>query len=112
MDKKATKLNLEYENIDEIKREILNIIKKYLNLRKCKIFFFGSRVVGNNRSGSDIDIGIEYEGQPIPLHTLSEIKEEIEKIPTLYLIDLVDFGRVSSDFKKDTVENREVIYEE
>ena len=43
----------------KLKKEILEIIGKHLDLRKYKVFFFGSRVKGDNFPRADIDIGIE-----------------------------------------------------
>jgi len=63
------------------------------------LFFFGSRVKGDNFITSDIDIGIEG-GKEVPLEILLLIKEEIENLPTLYKFDIVDFNKVSKSLKK------------
>ena len=44
-------------------------------LPKAKIVFFGSRVEGKARVGSDLDLAIKESG-PIPLSVLSELKEK------------------------------------
>jgi predicted nucleotidyltransferase len=91
-------MRLEYYPADKLKKEILEILGKYLDLSKYKVFFFGSRVRGNSDERADIDIGIE--GPEIPAYAKLEIEEELENLPILYKIDFVDFNNVDEDFKK------------
>jgi predicted nucleotidyltransferase len=91
-------MRLEYYPVDKLKKEILEILGKYLDLSKYKVFFFGSRVSGSGDSRSDIDIGIE--GPEISAYAKLEIEEELENLPILYKIDFVDFNNVDEDFKK------------
>jgi predicted nucleotidyltransferase len=91
-------MRLEYYSVDKLKKEILEILGKYLDLSKYKVFFFGSRVRGNSDERADIDIGIE--GPEIPAYAKLEIEEELENLPILYKIDFVDFNNVDEDFKK------------
>jgi len=91
-------MRLEYYSVDKLKKEILEILGKYLDLSKYKVFFFGSRVSGSGDSRSDIDIGIE--GPEIPAYAKLEIEEELENLPILYKIDFVDFNNIDEDFKK------------
>jgi predicted nucleotidyltransferase len=91
-------MRLEYYSVDKLKKEILEILGKYLDLSKYKVFFFGSRVRGNSDERADIDIGIE--GPEIPAYAKLEIEEELENLPILYKIDFVDFNNIDEDFKK------------
>ncbi len=79
---------------------------KYLDLSKYNLFFFGSRVFGRGTDRSDIDIGIQGQN-PISTETLQAIEEEIETIPTLYKIDVVDFARVPERFRNIALERVE-----
>lgn len=92
-------MKLEYYPINKLKKEIVEIIGRYLDLNQYKIFFFGSRVAGKGNEHSDIDIGIEG-AEPIPMEIFFKIKDEIDAIPTLYKIEIVDFKRVTSDFRE------------
>ena len=92
-------MKLEHVSAKTLREHVLPIIKKYhIDSNKYNIFFFGSRVVGNNSEYSDIDLGIDG---PTPLDpvTFSNIQEDIEQLPFLYRIDLVDFQRVSPEFR-------------
>ncbi|MEW6680626.1 MAG: nucleotidyltransferase domain-containing protein, partial [bacterium] len=57
-----------------------------------------SRVAGGGNERSDIDIGIEGK-EEIPHQKMFHIKEEIENLPILYKIEVVDFKKVSPDFR-------------
>jgi len=101
-------MKLEHYSKTKLKKEIRNIVGKYLDLSDYEVFFFGSRVKGNNFSKSDIDIGIEGP-QKVPASIKLKIKEELEKLPTLYKFDLVDFKEVSNSFKEQTLSNKEYV---
>ena len=92
-------MRIEFYSVEKLKKQVLDIIGKYLNLNEYKVFFFGSRVEGKGNERSDIDIGIEGYS-PVPDRAWIEIKEEIENLPTLYKIEIVDFRRVAPIFKK------------
>lgn len=77
-------------NIKKLKKEILEIIFKYLPKDKCLIFFFGSFAKEQLFPSSDIDIGI-ISDEPIKNSVLVKIKNEIEGVKTLRDIDIVDF---------------------
>jgi len=90
-------MRLEFYSQEKLKKEIRDIAGKYLNLGKYRVFFFGSRVTGKGNERSDIDIGIEG-AEEVSWQAMSKIKEDVENLPTLYKIDIVDFKKVSSDF--------------
>lgn len=94
-----------------MKDDVIKIIQKNLKQEHYRVFFFGSRTTGTFDERSDIDIGIEAGG-PIPLSTWREIEEELEKLPVLHKIEIVDFARVSDQFKDVALQQIEVIYEQ
>ena len=82
---------------------------KHLDLKKYKVFFFGSRVSGESHERSDIDIGIEGP-KKIPYGTVYDIREDLnEKIPTLYKFDVVDFKSADKNFIEVVSQNKEYI---
>lgn len=103
-------MRLEHYPIEKLKKEILEILSRHLNLAEYQVFFFGSRVAGRGTEQSDIDIGIEGE-ELIPAKALLDIKEEIEELPTLYKIEIVDFKRVAPIFKEVALQYIEFISE-
>lgn len=101
-------MKLKNYSVKKLKKELVEILAKYLDLDQYQIFFFGSRARGDNFTRADIDIGIEGP-KPIPFETIAKIKEEISELPTLYKIDIVDFRQVENDFYKVAKQNIEII---
>lgn len=99
-------MKLEFYSQEKLKKEIIKIVAKHLDLKRYKVFFFGSRVRGDNFPRADIDIGIEGPRE-IPAVSKIKIREEIENLPTLYKFDIVDFKNVSPRFKKEVLKNIE-----
>ena len=98
-------------NKEALTENIIRIMTSNIDLDHYSLFYFGSRVRGDASSRSDIDIGLKADGK-IPLHTLYRIKEEIESIPLLQKIDIVDFSRVSEDFRELAEKDKEIFYEQ
>ena len=63
-----------------------------------RVFLFGSRAEGTAHERSDIDIGIDGPA-PVPAAVMAQIREELEEAPTLYTVEVVDFARVTDNFK-------------
>lgn len=101
-------MRLEYYPQDKLKKEISVIFGKYLDLKKYKIFFFGSRVSGKGNKRSDIDVGIQ-SSTPVPAAALSYIEEDLDKLPILYKIEVVDFSQVDTKFKQVALQKIEPI---
>ena len=64
--------------INSILEEIINLAKKY---SASTVILFGSRAKGTATERSDIDIGIP---------DTENLREELDNLPTLYTIDLVN----------------------
>ena len=79
--------------------EIKEIIFRFLDSKKYKIFVFGSRASGKAKKYSDYDIGIIGK-KSVPWHILAEIEEALEESDLPYRVDIVDFSSVSNDFRK------------
>jgi predicted nucleotidyltransferase len=101
-------MKVEYYSEDKLKKEILNIIGKYIDISQYQIFFFGSRVKGDNFKHSDIDIGIEGPDR-LPASIKLKIEEELENLPTLYKFDLVDFKNVTIGFRQKALKYAEYL---
>lgn len=89
----------------KIKTQLKAIIHKYLKSDDYKTFIFGSRATGQLsraslrvRSFSDFDLGI-LGREKIPGHLLEKIREDLENSSIPYKIDVVDFNKVSPEFR-------------
>ncbi len=99
-------MNLKHYPEEKLKEEILEIVGKYVDLNTHKVFVFGSRVTEKGDDRSDIDVGIEGTNE---VKHISIIKEDVDNLPLLYKIDVVDFKTVSSDFYKVAKEKVEYL---
>ena len=72
-------------------------IKKVLP--DVRIFVFGSRVNGSFRQYSDLDIVVKGN-EIIPLDKISIIQGIFSECDLPYKVDLIDFYRVSEEFKQ------------
>lgn len=90
-------MRIEHYPLEQLKRDIVSIVGRYLDISRYRLFFFGSRVTGGGTERSDIDVGIEGDF-PVSASVMMKIKDEIEALPTLYIIEVVDFKSVSPDF--------------
>ena len=85
-------------DIQTIVLKIAEIVKREVDV-KYRMFLFGSRVDDSHHPKADIDIGILAD-QPIDSKKFANIREEIDRIPTLLKIDFVDFSSVSREFRQ------------
>ena|SRR5436309_2035525 len=91
-------MQLEHYPVEKLRAEISEILERYLDIGEYRLFFFGSRTVGTGTEHSDIDIGIEG-ASPVPLHIMCRIRDGLESLPTIYTVEIVDFKRLSDQFR-------------
>jgi len=82
---------------EKVKELIKEAVKKHLPTG-CEVFIFGSRATGKFLPWSDFDVGI-LGPKKIPSYLIVKIQEELENSSIPYKIDVVDFKKVSSQFR-------------
>lgn len=92
-------MRLEYLSKEKLNFYLKAVVRKYLDTREYSGFIFGSRVLDLGDERSDIDFGIEGPSA-VPGDVMAKIRSEIEEIPVLYKVDVVDFGKVDPEFSK------------
>jgi len=90
-----------------IKSKILQILAHKLDLRKYKVYLFGSRSYGNSNKWSDYDIGLEGN-QPISRPIIAQINSDLAESSLPIHVDVVDFAQVSPDFKSLALESAKI----
>ena len=76
-----------------------------------QIFLFGSRARKNHMTPfSDIDIGILAENK-LSFYQLARLHEAMDRINTLYTIEVIDFTNRADDFSKEARKTKEVLHE-
>lgn len=62
------------------------------------VILFGSRIQGNWRKYSDLDVCLKSKNL-IPMSTISELKEKFDDSSLIFTVDLVDYNRCDSSFQ-------------
>lgn len=78
---------------------IIDIISRYLDISKTKVFIFGSRATDTNRPFSDIDVGLIPQN-PIENEKYFSIIDDLDNSDIPYRVELVDFTKVDEKFKQ------------
>ncbi|MES2615664.1 MAG: nucleotidyltransferase domain-containing protein [Bdellovibrionota bacterium] len=82
------------------------ILKKYVPNAAIKVF--GSRVNGNPKLYSDLDLAIDAKEQ-ISLLTLAKIEHDFEESSLPFRVDVMDWQSISSEIKENILENFELL---
>lgn len=101
-------MQIKFVSDNQIKSQIHAAVSKHIDLANYQLFLFGSRVRGDCMERVDIDLGIEGKIALTPRLKLA-IEDELEKIPTLYKFDFVDFASVPTSFKNEAKKSIEII---
>lgn len=83
----------------DLDEKYINFLKKIIScyLDDYKLYMFGSRVNGNARKYSDIDIAIKSNKLTSSIKSQIELDFENSTLP--YEVDVVDLNTISDDFK-------------
>ena len=86
--------------------QLNSVFQKYPEIHQVKIY--GSRAVGNYRTGSDIDLAFFSESKE---DLSSRLSWELDDLPTPYLFDVVNYNKLSNNpLKKEIDQNGKIFY--
>ena len=71
----------------------------------AKIWVFGSRVTGQAKPYSDVDLAVDI-GEPLPLGMLAKLSSEFEESTLPYKVDIVDWHSISDTFRDKILQDR------
>jgi len=97
------------KEITPLIEEILAVLRRQLKKNHYRVFLFGSWASLNARTTSDIDIAI-LGTAPINDITFLNIREEIDNLPTLRGIDIVDLSKADKEFRDAVLEESEELF--
>jgi ribosomal protein S18 acetylase RimI-like enzyme/predicted nucleotidyltransferase len=86
----------------QIQQNHLYIIKEILKEYDFSFFAFGSRVIGNNKQLSDLDI---FYFEDIPNIEIFKIEEAFEESDLPFKIDIISFKKCDQSFQKILLKN-------
>lgn len=95
-------------DIRPILKRIVQVIRRYLPDESHRILLFGSWATLEAAPTSDIDIAIAGATAVDPA-VMSEIHEEIDKLPTLRKIQIVDVQHVHDRFRDRILSQGQVL---
>ncbi len=94
------------ERRQQIKLWLKQVLEKNLSGVSFNAFIFGSQANKATLSRSDIDLGIKSDTE-ITNVQLAGILSDLEQLPMLYKIDLVNFNLVDEKFSYIALQNCE-----
>lgn len=89
------KIDIESKYLEHVK----SIINSHLQDSNLKIYVFGSRVRGNAKKYSDLDVALKAASK-IDFNKMSRIEIELEETTIPYKVDVIDLNNISDTFKK------------
>lgn len=92
---------------EEIIEAIAQRVRTFLG-RDFRLYLFGSRASGKADRYADFDLMV-WGPEAISEETFLEIKNSIDSLETLHKIDLVDYHRVSTEFRNVILEKAKEI---
>jgi predicted nucleotidyltransferase len=76
-----------------------DIVLSHISCDEVNVFLFGSRAIDDSKRNSDVDIGFLGK-EALDHRVIRKISDELEESAVPYHIDLVDFFKVETTFKK------------
>ncbi|TBH21207.1 nucleotidyltransferase family protein [Thermus thermamylovorans] len=76
---------------EEVLREVAGRVAHRLRGRHYRLWLFGSRARGEASPRSDYDLAL-WADPPLDLATLAALREELEALPVLQKVDLVELS--------------------
>ena len=87
------------QHVRDVVRQVDSIVHRVTGDSSFRVRLFGSWAAGNARPHSDIDIAIDGPGAIAPSH-MADIRDECDRLPTLFTIDLMDLASVPAAFRE------------
>ncbi|MBI4368898.1 MAG: nucleotidyltransferase domain-containing protein [Elusimicrobia bacterium] len=97
------KIQPENRHLKRLRQEILSS----LMAQSVKVYLFGSRARRNERSTSDVDIGLIAES-PLRPGTLSSLRERIDSLNIPYKVEIVNLMETSEEFRRQALKDAQI----
>jgi len=92
--------------IEPLLRAVAAIVRNHVPDRSYHILLFGSWATLEALPTSDVDVGILGPG-PLNYLVMARIREQIDRLPTLRKIEVVDLWSVEDRFREKAERNAE-----
>ena len=86
------------------------IVRRILQTRvpQAVVWVFGSRVTGNAKAFSDLDIAI-ITTQPLPLDVSASLSDDFSESDLPYKVDVVDWATTNASFRNIIARNKMIV---
>ena len=101
MQQTDVKIHIEQRLPARLIKALYKLAEKY-EARGVNLFIFGSFARSKDRSTSDLDIGISWQKKRMP-RVFTELYRDVQALPTIRKIDLVDMAQVDEAFKREAM---------
>ena len=83
----------------DLSEKQLKIINNILitNIPECEVWAFGSRVIGNARRNSDLDLVIR-SNELLPLRLLENLRDDFSLSDLTIIVDVIDWNNIDEPF--------------
>ncbi len=88
------------------RERVREILKRRIS--NCEVWVFGSRVDGNPRPFSDLDLVLVSE-KPLSFGLLAQLAEDFEESDLDFKVDLVELSRLSPSFRERLSAHHEIL---
>ena len=95
---------------DTVRENFVGAVASQLAGKRYRLFLFGLRAKNTGSIRSDYDLAIDA-GSAIDLVTINRIREQLDVIPIMQKIDLLDLRSVSREFS-DAISGELVVLDE
>lgn len=94
----------------DLRPELLEMVKKILNriVPGATVLAFGSRVAGTAKKHSDLDL-VVITDNALPQKQYYQLKDAFEESELPIKVDVLDWCRISPEFKRNIQQRYEVI---
>jgi predicted nucleotidyltransferase len=90
---------------------ISDILRSHISNGEVRAF--GSRYKWTSKDYSDLDLAVaQYDKKSMPVMKLAEIREAFEESELPYRVDVLDYWRISNEFREVIDNGYEVIYKD
>lgn len=94
----------------DLRPDLLEMVVRVLHehVPRCEVWAFGSRVQGNAKKFSDLDLAV-HATDVLSFKVLGELREAFSESDLPITVDVIDFNRVSTEFQEVIRENHVVV---
>jgi predicted nucleotidyltransferase len=103
MKRESDPLEFDVARPTEIAREVARLARSVCG-ENAEVIWFGSWPQGKALPRSDIDLALST-GAPIPPERMALFEEAVDKLPTLYQIDIIDLNRVGPALRQEILKH-------